>query len=154
MRQIFIGVFGTLETFLSDTFINLTIESDEYLKSFVKSHPEFKQRKFELREVFDSYDAIRETAKKVMLDTIYHDLPKVKEMYSSTFKIEFPDLKDIIKQVTTRHDLVHRNGKTKEGAKVNIDKAVIDNLIKVVSDFAKEIANKLHLPDPIPELPF
>ena len=47
--------------------------------------------------VFDSFERISDIAKKVMLDTIYHDLPKVREMYRSTFEVDFPELKNVIK---------------------------------------------------------
>ena len=66
---------------MSETFINLTANNEDYFKNFVKSHPDFRQRKFELREIFEQNEKLKDTAKKVMLDTIYHDLPKVREMY-------------------------------------------------------------------------
>jgi len=144
-KQIFISVFGILETFLADTFINLTTENDDYLRNFVKTHPYFKEAKFNLGDIFDKYEAIKDIAKSVMLNTIYHDLPKVKLMYSMTFDIIFPDFTDLIKLVSTRHDLVHRNGKTKEGKLIIIDLSIIKNLIDVVSAFVKDIAIKLHL---------
>ena len=47
--------------------------------------------------------------------------------------------------VSTRHDLVHRNGKTKEGDKVIISIETIENLITAVTIFVKDIAVKLDL---------
>lgn len=144
-RQVFIGTFGTLETFLSDTFINLTTNNDEYFRNFIETHPEFRQRKFELREIFFEQDKLKITGKKVMLDIIYHDLPKIREMYRATFKISFPELKTIIKYVQTRHDLVHRNGKTKEGVAVVIDKVGATELLDNVSVFVENIATELNI---------
>ena len=144
-RQIYIGVIGTLETFLSETFINLTANNEDYFKNFVKSHPEFRQRKFELREIFEQNKKLKDTAKKVMLDTIYHDLPKVREMYRSTFKIDFPEIKEVFKYVHTRHDLVHRNGKTKENEIVPLNKKIVDEVIQKTKNFAEELATKLDL---------
>jgi len=144
-RQVYIGVIGTLETFLSETFINLTANDEDYFKNFVKSHPDFRQRKFELREIFDQNKKLKDTAKKVMLDTIYHDLPKVREMYRATFKIDFPEIKDVFKYVHTRHDLVHRNGKTKENEKVLLSKKIVNEVIQKTKDFAEELATKLDL---------
>ncbi len=80
-----------------------------------------------------------------MLDIIYHDLPKVREMYRATFKIDFPELKSIIKSVQIRHDLVHRNGKTKNGEAVTIDKSIATELIKSIDSFVAEIASNLKL---------
>ena len=144
-RQLFISVIGTMETFLADAFINLTNDNEEFLKNFIETHPEFKKRKFELREVFEEYSKIKETAKKVMLDTIYHNLPSVSQMFSDTFKIEFPSIKDVYEYVLKRHDLVHRNGKTKDGETVVTDENAITELISKVTVFTNDIANKLNI---------
>lgn len=142
-RQLYISVIGTMETFLSDAFINLTSEKDEFFRNFIETHPEFKKQKFELREIFEKYDKLRETAKVVMLDTIYHNLPTVSQMFKDTFKIEFPSIKDVYECVLKRHDLVHRNGKTKEGTSIELDENTVNELIEKISKFIKEIANKL-----------
>lgn len=144
-RQIFSSVIGTMETFLSDTFINLTMDNVNYLKNFVETYPEFKQRKFELRHLFVEEGRIKETVKKVLLDIIYHDLPKISNMYASTFKIEFPKIGLLMKSILTRHDLVHRNGKTKDGKDIIVDKSKIIELIEKVKEFVAEIANSLNI---------
>lgn len=145
LRQIFISIIGTMETFLSDTFINLTNDNDEYFRNFVESHPEFKQRKFELREIFIENEKLKETAKVIMLETIYHNLPIIKEMFSNTFKMEFPKINVIYPLVLKRHDLVHRNGKTKEGNEVELTEVTIDNLINEIRDFVNKIIVILQL---------
>lgn len=145
LRQIFISVIGTMETFLSDTFINLTNDNDKYFKNFVESHPEFKQRKFQLREIFIENEKLKETAKVIMLETIYHNLPTIKEMFTDTFKMDFPKINVIYPLVIKRHDLVHRNGKTKEGQDVELTEVTIDDLINVVRDFVGQIIVVLQL---------
>lgn len=144
-RQMFIGIIGTMETFLADVFINLTFDNDKYFRNFIESHPEFRKRKFELKEIFEQSDKLKETAKKVMLDTIYHNLPTVREMYRDTFEIEFPEIKDAYEYVLQRHDLVHRNGKTKEGEIVVTDEKAIEELIRTVNELVFGVAEKLNL---------
>ena len=144
-RQLYISVIGTMETFLSDAFINLTNDKVEFFRNFIETHPEFKKRKFELKEIFEEYDKLKETAKVVMLDTIYHNLPSVSQMFKDTFKIEFPSIKEVYECVLKRHDLVHRNGKTKEGTPVELDENTIKELMEKVSNFVEEIANKLDI---------
>lgn len=144
-RQLYISVIGTMETFLSDAFINLTNDKDEFFRNFIETHPEFKKRKFELREIFEEYDKLKETAKVVMLDTIYHNLPSVSQMFKDTFKIDFPSIKEVYECVLKRHDLVHRNGKTKDGTPVKPDENAVNELIENVSKFVEEIANKLDI---------
>lgn len=144
-RQLYISVIGTMETFLSDAFINLTNDKDEFFRNFIETHPEFKKRKFELKEIFEEYDKLKETAKVVMLDTIYHNLPSVSLMFKDTFKIEFPSIKEVYECVLKRHDLVHRNGKTKDGTPVKPDENAVNELMEKVSNFVEEIANKLEI---------
>lgn len=144
-RQMFIGIIGTMETFLADVFINLTFDNEKYFRNFIETHPEFRKRKFELKEIFEQSDKLKETAKKVMLDTIYHNLPTVREMYRNTFEIDFPEIKEAYEYVLNRHDLVHRNGKTKEGQIVVTDEKAIDNLIETVNKLVFGVAEKLEL---------
>ncbi len=144
-RQLYISVIGTMETFLSDAFINLTNDNNEYFKNFIETHPEFKKRKFELREIFDKYDKLKETAKVIMLDTIYHNLPSVSQIFKDTFKIDFPSIKEVYECVLKRHDLVHRNGKTKDGTPVETDENSVKELIDKVTNFVEEIAKKLDI---------
>lgn len=144
-RQIFISVIGTMETFLSEVFIIKTFEDKKHLINFVNSHPVFKQTKFELREIFKEYERIEETAKKVILDTIFHNLPTVSNMFKDTFQIEFPSIKEMYKYVMLRHDLVHRNGKTKDGSPVPIEDKDILKLIDEVKAFIKQIAKSLNI---------
>ena len=144
-RQTYVSIIAALEAFLSETFVNLTNDDPAYFRKFVETFHDFKDRKIELKNIFSEYDKIKETGKLAMLEVIYHHLPKVSGMYASTFGIEFPNYKDIYQCVLVRHDLVHRNGKTKEGKTVVIDKAAIEDLITKATVFVDQIAAKLDL---------
>jgi len=142
-RQIYIGVMGTMETFLSETFVKLALANPANLEKFIKSHPEFSNRKFELKDIFEAYKNIEQTAKGVMLDTIYHNLPVVREMYRSTFEIAFPSIKEAIQCVKVRHDLVHRNGKTKDGAAHVLDSDTINNTMSTVKELVTALVEEI-----------
>jgi len=144
-RQIFIGIIGTMEVFLSDTFMNLVFDNPTYYQNFISTHPEFKNRKFELREIFEQQRQLETIVKKIILDTLYHNLPTVSNMYRDTLKIEFPEFRSISKHVFIRHDLVHRNGKTKEGIEVDISDSQIDEVIKDVNEFITSLCAKLNI---------
>lgn len=144
-RQIYSSIIGAIEAFLSETFINQTDESEGYFRNFIETFPDFKERKFELSEIYKEYGKIKETARKVILEIIYHNLAKVSNMYKSTFKIEFPNIADLSRCVSVRHDLVHRNGRTKEGEVIVINKEMVTDLIDKASNFVDDIAQKLNL---------
>ncbi|MFC1223015.1 hypothetical protein ACFE6N_04350 [Pedobacter sp. BG31] len=156
-RQIFIGIIGSMETYLSDTFIGLVSSNITYLERFVSSHPEFAKRKFELKEVFAVFLDIEKTARNIMLEVIYHDLAKVREMYRKTFEIEFPSIRDAYKCVMVRHDLVHRNGKTKNRQPIALTEKSISQTLQMIRCFIEDLAgiiSKLNDRDIDHDLPF
>lgn len=142
-RQIFIGAITCLETYLSDAFINTVISNKEYLKSFFCSFEDFKKEKITKSEIFTAIDDAEKTAKEAMLKVLYHKLPKVKEMYESTFKIVFPDFSEVNKFVIIRHDLVHRNGKDKAEKYILVDTTSVDQAIDKIENFIRKVEEKL-----------
>ncbi len=144
-RQIYTGIVAAMETFLSDAMINITLSDNHLIRNFTENYPEFAKQKFELKEIFTEYNKLHQTIKGVLLDTIYHDLRKVREMYRSTFKIDFPDIAEPIKCVLIRHDIVHRNGKSKDGILLDINTEQVTEAIKTIDLFVSEIAERLKL---------
>lgn len=144
-RQLYVSIIGTVETFLSETFINQIDEDSKYFRNFVETFPQFSTQKIQLKDIFQEYEKIKKTVQKAVLEIIYHNLDKVQNMYVATFGIEFPDIVELSKCISTRHDLVHRNGKTKEGEKVIVTSEIIKKLISLAIGFVEEISGKLKL---------
>jgi hypothetical protein len=66
-------------------------------------------------------------------------------MYRATFEIDFPDLEKPIQCVLVRHDIVHGNGKTKNGEALSIDTKIVSDAIIVIENFITDVAKKLDL---------
>lgn len=141
-RQIYVGAVTCLETFLSDALVNTVLSSQEFLESFISNY-DFGDRTVKINQLFDTVKNAEDIAKSAMLEVIYHNIPKVSRIYEVVLGIEFPKYSTIAKAVSTRHDLVHRNGKTKEGFNVEISKEIVDNLITEVESFVKEINERI-----------
>lgn len=142
-RHLYVGVIACLETYLSDAFINTVLSNKDYLKCFFTSFKDFKDQKLGMNELLDFASKAEEIAKKAMLEVVYHNLPKVSKMYEATLNIVFPNFSEIQKAVLIRHDLVHRNGKTKDGREIIIDDIMINDIICKVETFITEIDQKL-----------
>jgi hypothetical protein len=142
-RNLYVGVIACLETYLSDAFINTVLSNEKYLRAFFTSFKDFREQKLPLNELFDLASKKEEIAKKTMLEVIYHNLPKVSKMYEATLNIEFPQFSEIQKAVSIRHDLVHRNGKNKDGIESSINSIMVDDIISKVESFINEIDQKL-----------
>ncbi len=139
-KMLFVNVITTLETFLSDAFIGTVLKDKELLKDFVRLNPDFSERKFTLNEIFKRIDNIEKEVKTFLLELIWHNLAKVQQMYHSVLHIEFPkDMKLIYKGIAIRHDLVHRNGKTKSGKNISITREETIKLMDEIHSFAEDI---------------
>jgi hypothetical protein len=142
-RQIYSGAITCLEDYLSTTLIQKVLKNDVNFKQFVKTFRGIKNRKFHLSEIYEKLDSIKDIVKKELVDVIYHDLPKVKGMYEDTLGMDFPDIGELMKAIKTRHDMVHRNGKDKEGKKIEMTKELVFEVIERVELFVKEIDEKI-----------
>lgn len=142
-RQIFSGTITCLEDYLSSTIINKVFQNEEYFRNFITTNPKIKDRKFSLNEIYDQMENLTNIVKQELIDIIYHDLPKVKNLYQDTLKIEFPSIKDLMAIIKTRHDMVHRNGKNKEGIRIILSQENIEEVIQKVETFIIEIEGQL-----------
>ena len=81
----------------------------------------------------DIFKASEETEQKVMThlsELAWHRLDKVSPMFRDTLGVEFPtDLQELYGAIVIRHDLVHRNGKTKESEDHALSQKVIEDFI-------------------------
>jgi len=141
-KMLFVNVITILETFLSDAFISTVLRDEQLLKDFVRSNQDFANRKFPLNEIFDRVDNIEKDVKTYLLELNWHNLAKVEKVYNSVLDIDFPkNMKFFYKAIAKRHDIVHRNGKTKGGSDVLITRDELIELMDEVHTFAEGIDN-------------
>ncbi len=144
-RQTYSASITCLEDFLSTTMIEQTMNNEVYFKNFVQTYANIKKQRFDLNQIFNKLDQLNRIVKNELLDVIYHDLPKVREMYKNTFNIDFPEIRELTEIIGKRHDLVHRNGKNKKGQKTIISREVVEGVIDKVEEFATTIHQNIEL---------
>ena len=144
-KQIFSGSITCLEDYLSSTLIKEVLNDKNNFKNFVYSYKNFKKRKFELNEIYSELNSLEDTTKKELLDIIYHDLRKVRGIYKDSLKINFPEIKDLMSIIIKRHDIVHRNGKDKNGIIIEISKEIVDDTLNKVSFFIEQLEHNINL---------
>jgi hypothetical protein len=136
LRLLYVNVVTALETFLSDAFINKVIRNQTLLQKFVETNPDFQGKKLVLSQIFCRMKDLDKEVKSYLVDLVWHNLEKVKPMYKSTLGIDFPkDLRRLFKAIAIRHDIVHRNGKNKEGNEIQLSRADVEQLLADVRDF-------------------
>ena len=142
-KLLYVNVITGLETYLSDAFINTVMNNKLFLRKFVENNPELKDEKISISDIFNQMDNLEKKIKKYLLDLMWHNIAKIKPMYKKTLGIKFPgEIQDIFRAIVNRHDIVHRNGKTKDGEEINITKEDVIELSRKVSDMIIHIDNQ------------
>lgn len=139
-RMLFVNAITALETYLSDAFINTVVNTPKLMRRFIETTPEFRSEKVALSEVFKAVERIEQKARSYLIDVVWHHLDRVKPMYRDTLGIEFPDdIGPLFKAILVRHDIVHRNGKTKSGEEIIVRRDQIAGLLRQIETFVQRI---------------
>ncbi len=140
IRILYANIITAMETYLSDCFIEKIINNKNYIPKLLELTPEFNIKKFNLKKAYDWIENVNDNIIDVLSEISFHNLAKVKSMYENILNIEFPqDLDDIFRAILIRHDIVHRNGKTKDNEEILITKQDLNNLIEILSKFIKNV---------------
>lgn len=132
-------VVSALEHFLSTTFIHRVTNSDKLTRKLIETDPEFGNRKFSVNEIYAQHSNIRSTVAEYLKGIIFHDMRKVKPMYSEVLEYDFRDISWLFKAVIVRHDCVHRAGYSKEGDAVTLSIESINELVRNCRNIAESI---------------
>ena len=64
-------------------------------------------------------------------------------MYKDSLGVIFPSIENLMKNIKTRHDIVHRNGKTKNGKFILLNKEDIESHLKEIQKFVNNIEKQI-----------
>jgi hypothetical protein len=132
-RLLFVNVISALETYLLDNFVTQVNSDEAKLRKFVETTPAFKQQKIQLSEVFQVREEIQQRANTFLLGMVWHRLDQAKQMFRDTLSVDFPnDTTELSAGILVRHDLVHRNGKTKDGVDHNLTEQDVEKRKRLV----------------------
>lgn len=144
LKLLYVNVITAIETYLSDALMNTVLKNPTLIRRFVETNPKFGERKLSLNKIYERMDSLIDEVKAYLLELQYHNLAKIKAIYKSVLDINFPDdLAILFKAVLTRHDIIHRSGKTKEGSSIELNKGNVIKLIEVANSFVDDIDAQL-----------
>jgi hypothetical protein len=144
-RLLYANVISALETYLGDAFASWIFADDDLVERFVRTNPAFRSEKISLSEVIEKFKTIDKRVKSYLSNVVWHRLGDAAGLYKTTFGIHFlDDIRLIKRAIKDRHDIVHRNGKSVDGAEGQWGLAEIRALIKEVERFAGDIEENLN----------
>ena len=143
-RLLFSHVITLVEVYLSDAFVNTVRSDDALVRRAVETIPHFAKRKVPLADVFAGTESVKAEVDRYLVGFVWHRLGDVKQMYRDVLDVSLPDYSDLYKAVLVRHDLIHRNGKTKEGDDVSVTWDGVLGLASLAESFVSDIDHRLN----------
>lgn len=144
-RMIFSSVITTMEAYLSDTMKRNVLNRHAIKRRFVESLDKFSKNKIASNTVFAFMDSLDQKITEEIDSISFHNVDTVAGLYKNVLLCKFPEDKvsDLKKYVELRHDIVHRNGKSKDGTIVSVTKNDLRDLIELVSDVVSHIDKQI-----------
>lgn len=138
LRVLYANAISCMEGYLYSKLASWVLSSDEKKRLFVERFYDFQQMKIPLSDCFKAVETIETRIQTGLKDVIWHNLDRVSKIYKSV-GVDIGETEDLLKCVDIRHDIVHRNGKDKEGTLHAITKQDVEDIIVKVSNFIDNI---------------
>lgn len=127
-RLLYANVIAYMEAYLCDTLKYLVFHDEDSLRLFVEKCGELGKRKLELKDIYCRKEHLRKEVKEYLDSQLYHKFDKVRKLYKNGLNIDIGNTDAIEGAIAIRHDIVHRNGKTKDGQIRSITKKDVENI--------------------------
>ena len=143
-RLLYSSAITALETYLSDLFRSLVLADVKRINKLLINSTEHKSKKYSIQQAVNFEETKRKEAEKYINETVWHNLPKVAYLYRKVLNLEFDKCKmpALNKHVSVRHDIVHRNGRNKNGEPVSIKDEDVLNCVGDVKEFVESLELK------------
>lgn len=121
-----------LESYLSDTLKLLIVKHPKLLENAISNVDGLKKARFSLTQINKSPNGIVSLVLGELSDYLYHNIPKVINIYSAVLGCKLNlDISEIDTVTKVRYDIVHRDAKTKDGNFIELNEFVA---LKAVTD--------------------
>lgn len=136
-RLVFAGAVSSLEAFLADTLINAVREDQDVRNRLASKNKPLGELQVSAAKLAADPDALANELVRYLKGLLFHDLKTANALYRDAFGITWYPSKveaDLIfPAMLHRHDCVHRNGRNKEGEKLEIfDNTYVQTFIAAV----------------------
>lgn len=147
-RMVFVHHITALESFLSNTLINIVLDDCDALNRLLNTDKELLKKKFTLKQIINNENLVTNEVKTYLRGVLYHNLSRVQFLYKTALDIDIFDVDvDRVKlerAIELRHHCVHRNGKDENGNQlVEINREYVESIAELVKSFVEQIHIKL-----------
>ena len=142
-RLLYANVISRMEAYLCDTLVSEVLKDAASQRKFTENDMDLEKQNFSFTDIYAWMDKLPTFIRKSLKELIYHNLPKIKPVYKAVLDVDLGDISYLMKAIQVRHDIVHRNGKDKDGNMCIVDKDSVKELSTKVSEFIENIEGQL-----------
>lgn len=131
-----------MESCLAEMIKSVTLSHYRYVTHAIKNINELKDKSVPIVDLLDEENIPSKYVQDYLSGLLYHRIVIVFEVYKAILmphKYHKISMKDIIKLVKLRHDIVHRNGKKTDGSSNIFDQQELVKAFSTVEIFLKEM---------------
>jgi hypothetical protein len=97
-------------------------------------------KKVELTDLIGGDTTPEKVVREHLLQISWHNLARVRMLYKTVLGVHWPDkLGGLYEAVRIRHDIVHRNGRTKDGGERSLSREDVEIVIAAAKDLVNVI---------------
>lgn len=134
-----------LESFLGDTLKALITEREDFLHNAIRNVEEISKAKYSLAQLAVTDLSICNLALKHATKILFHNIPKVKKVYEQVLDVKLQlDISKVSKITSLRHDIVHRNGYSKEKEPINLNAQDLYQAIEDIKEFTSALQKQIN----------
>lgn len=136
-----------MESCLGDMIKSIVLSENRYRDHAVYQIEHLRKNKIDLVYLIDEEDVVGKSVQEYLTGITYHDIPIVERTYRAILQIKKYKNIDTTKinvLTTLRHDIVHRNGKTREGNdSIKFDYNAVIEAFETTKIFLTEMKNMI-----------
>lgn len=138
-RLLYANIISKMEAFLCDTIVNYVLSCEAHKRRFVQKYEPLANQQFQMSAIYAKFENLDKIIKGALTSIVYHDEKLVSKLYKNVVDIDLPYTKAIEDAIQIRHDIVHRNGKDKEGNIHTVTRVDVEILSDHVKEFIYEV---------------
>jgi hypothetical protein len=139
-KLVYVQTIGALETFLWETAYYWIERDKKKMRSCITQLPVFAEQKILLRDIFDSYDGLKNRVKSYLHHLVWHRWDEVAPLYLKGLGVKLPSTRPFKDALEKRHDIVHRSGNDRDGNPVTVSVEEIAELGVKIQAFCEEVS--------------
>lgn len=148
-RMIFAETISSMEAYLGDTLMAVALSFPRAMQRLAIKDKELSAEKVPLHMILANPNIVKDKIRTYLKGLLYHNLPKIEVIFKIALEVDiFPDetLKaQLLGYVKLRHDVVHRNGKDKDGNEHEFTAAWVMEAMESVRTFIQNVESSVSL---------